>query len=82
MARATPFRLSKKHSQAGSSASGPDWLSPTILAARAITAAGECLPFPYMKGVFGIVVIFLETVEVHFTIVAVEFGTNDCRCRK
>ncbi|KAJ7699825.1 hypothetical protein B0H14DRAFT_3904471 [Mycena olivaceomarginata] len=63
MARATPFRLSKKHSQAGSSASGPDWLSPTILAARAITAAGECLPFPYMKGVFGIVVIFLETVE-------------------
>jgi hypothetical protein len=62
--------------------SGPDWLSPTILAARAITAAGECLPFPYMKGVFGIVVIFLETVEVHFMIVAVEFGINDCRCRK
>ncbi|KAJ7912556.1 hypothetical protein B0H13DRAFT_2660068, partial [Mycena leptocephala] len=63
MARATPSWLSKKHSQAGSSASGPDWLSPTILAARAITAAGECLPFPYVKGAFGIVVIFLETVE-------------------
>ncbi|KAJ7805967.1 hypothetical protein B0H13DRAFT_1929851 [Mycena leptocephala] len=55
MARATPSWLSKKHSQAGSSASGADWLSPTILAARAITAAGECLPFPYVKGAFGIV---------------------------
>jgi hypothetical protein len=82
MARATPSWLSKKHSQAGSSAPGPDWLSPTILAARAITAAGECLPFPYVKGAFGIVVIFLETVEVDFTIVPVKFGTNDCRRRK
>ncbi|KAJ6573466.1 P-loop containing nucleoside triphosphate hydrolase protein [Mycena vulgaris] len=63
MARATPSRLSKKNSQAGSSASGPDWLSPTILAARVIAAAGECLPFPYVKGAFGIMVIFLETVE-------------------
>ncbi|KAJ7491672.1 hypothetical protein B0H11DRAFT_2007397 [Mycena galericulata] len=63
MARATPSWLSKKHSQAGGSAARPDWLSPTILAARAITAAGECLPFPYVKGAFGIVVIFLETVE-------------------
>ncbi|KAJ7223625.1 hypothetical protein C8J57DRAFT_1731518 [Mycena rebaudengoi] len=63
IARATPSRLSKKHSQAGSSASGPDWLRPTILAARAITAAGDCLPFPYVKGAFGLMVIFLEAVE-------------------
>ncbi|KAJ7062230.1 hypothetical protein C8F01DRAFT_1082771 [Mycena amicta] len=58
---AKPSWLSRKHSQ--SSASGPDWLSSTILAARTITAAGDCLPFPYVKGAFGIVVIFLETVE-------------------
>ncbi|KAJ6574568.1 hypothetical protein B0H19DRAFT_1230450 [Mycena capillaripes] len=55
MPRGTPPGLSKKHSQAGSSNSGPDWLGPAILAARTITAAGECLPFPYIKGAFGIV---------------------------
>jgi hypothetical protein len=82
MAGAKPSGLSKKHSQAGGSAAGPDWLSPTILAARAITAAGECLPFLYVKGAFGIVVVFLETVEVHSTIVPVKFWINDCRCRK
>ncbi|KAJ6450917.1 hypothetical protein C8R45DRAFT_916716 [Mycena sanguinolenta] len=62
-AMATPSWLSKKHSKAGSLASGPDWLGPTIQAAKTITAAGECLPFPYVKGVFGIVIIFLETVQ-------------------
>ncbi|KAJ7850239.1 hypothetical protein B0H13DRAFT_2401391 [Mycena leptocephala] len=37
-----------------------------------ITAAGECLPFPYVKGAFGMVVILLETVEVWFIVVYVE----------
>ncbi|KAJ7791562.1 hypothetical protein B0H13DRAFT_2689848 [Mycena leptocephala] len=52
----------KTHSQ-GPVASKSDWLAPTIVAAKMITAAGECLPFPYVKGAFGMVVIFLETVE-------------------
>jgi hypothetical protein len=45
-----------------------DWLTPSILTARTVTAAAECLPFPYVKGVFGTVVILLETVEVRIMI--------------
>ncbi|KAJ7854241.1 hypothetical protein B0H13DRAFT_1189095 [Mycena leptocephala] len=44
-------------------ASKSDWLAPTIVAAKMITAASECLPFPYVKGAFKTVVILLETVE-------------------
>ncbi|KAJ7819145.1 hypothetical protein B0H13DRAFT_2292304 [Mycena leptocephala] len=55
-------RALKTHSQ-GPVASKSDWLAPTIVAAKMITAAGECLPFPYVKGAFGMVVILLETVE-------------------
>ncbi|KAJ6564795.1 hypothetical protein B0H19DRAFT_1233545 [Mycena capillaripes] len=40
-----------------------DWLAPSILTAKTVTAAAECLPFPYVKGVFGVVVVLLETVE-------------------
>ncbi|KAJ7343824.1 hypothetical protein DFH08DRAFT_1081240 [Mycena albidolilacea] len=40
-----------------------DWLAPSILTAKTVTAAAECFPFPYVKGVFGTVVILLETVE-------------------
>ncbi|KAJ7020941.1 P-loop containing nucleoside triphosphate hydrolase protein [Mycena alexandri] len=40
-----------------------DWLAPAILTARTITAAAECAPFPYIKGVSGTVVILLETVQ-------------------
>ncbi|KAJ7904132.1 hypothetical protein B0H13DRAFT_747470 [Mycena leptocephala] len=53
---------SKTRSQ-GPPASKSEWLAPTIVAAKMITAASECLPFPYVKGAFGMVVIFLETVE-------------------
>ncbi|KAJ7433521.1 P-loop containing nucleoside triphosphate hydrolase protein [Mycena galericulata] len=35
----------------------------SLLTAKAITAAAECAPLPYIKGVFGTVVILLETVE-------------------
>ncbi|KAJ7446583.1 hypothetical protein FB451DRAFT_1537503 [Mycena latifolia] len=42
---------------------GADWLAALIFNARAITAAAEALPFPYVKGVFGSVVFLLETVE-------------------
>ncbi|KAJ6476787.1 hypothetical protein DFH09DRAFT_1108736 [Mycena vulgaris] len=40
-----------------------DWLGPALLTAKAITAGAECVPFPYVKGAFGTVVILLETVE-------------------
>ncbi|KAJ7711378.1 hypothetical protein B0H16DRAFT_1703516 [Mycena metata] len=39
-----------------------DWLTPAILTAKTITAAAECAPFPYIKGVSGTVLILLETV--------------------
>ncbi|KAJ7713107.1 hypothetical protein B0H16DRAFT_1899674 [Mycena metata] len=39
-----------------------DWLAPAILTAKTITAAVECAPFPYIKGVSGTVLILLETV--------------------
>ncbi|KAJ7435734.1 hypothetical protein B0H11DRAFT_2366482 [Mycena galericulata] len=40
-----------------------DWVGMSLLTAKAIIAAAECAPFPYIKGVFGTVVILLETVE-------------------
>ncbi|KAJ7024093.1 hypothetical protein C8F04DRAFT_1132474 [Mycena alexandri] len=40
-----------------------EWLAPAILTAKTITAAVECAPFPYIKGVSGTVVILLETVQ-------------------
>ncbi|KAJ7904121.1 hypothetical protein B0H13DRAFT_2274711 [Mycena leptocephala] len=62
---------SKTRSQ-GPPASKSDWLALTIVAAKMITAAGECLPFLCVKGAFGMVVILLETVEVWFIVVYVE----------
>jgi hypothetical protein len=72
---------SKTRSQ-GPLASKSDWLAPTIVAARMITAASECLPFPYVKSAFGMVVILLETVEVWSIVIYVEDVTNPCQCRK
>ncbi|KAJ6564845.1 hypothetical protein B0H19DRAFT_1068345 [Mycena capillaripes] len=43
-----------------------DWLAPSILTAKTVTAAAECLPFPYVKGVFGVALVVLEGVEVQF----------------
>jgi hypothetical protein len=40
------------------------WLSTLIFNAKAITAVGEALPFPYVRGVFGTAVFMLEAVEV------------------
>ncbi|KAJ7467683.1 hypothetical protein FB451DRAFT_1369325 [Mycena latifolia] len=40
-----------------------DWLETSLTTAKAVTAAAECIPFPYVKGVFGTVVVILETVE-------------------
>ncbi|KAJ6524942.1 hypothetical protein B0H19DRAFT_1085065 [Mycena capillaripes] len=46
-----------------SSQSSSDWIGPSLLAAKAITAGAECAPFPYIRGVFGLAVVILETVE-------------------
>ncbi|KAJ7106948.1 hypothetical protein C8R44DRAFT_858062 [Mycena epipterygia] len=40
-----------------------DWLANSLLTAKTITAAAECVPFSCVKGVFGTVVVLLETVE-------------------
>ncbi|KAJ7454167.1 hypothetical protein FB451DRAFT_1184921 [Mycena latifolia] len=45
------------------SRSRTDWLATALTTAKAVTAGAECLPFPYVKGVFGTVVLILETVE-------------------
>ncbi|KAJ6547782.1 hypothetical protein DFH09DRAFT_1505737 [Mycena vulgaris] len=47
-----------------SSQSKSDWLAGSLTTAKLIAAGAECIPFPYIKGVFGTVVIILETVEV------------------
>ncbi|KAJ7105219.1 hypothetical protein C8R44DRAFT_858607 [Mycena epipterygia] len=46
-----------------SSETKSDWLANSLVTARTITAAAECVPFPCVKGVFGTVVVLLETVE-------------------
>ncbi|KAJ7478288.1 hypothetical protein FB451DRAFT_1452605 [Mycena latifolia] len=43
--------------------SNSNWLASLLLNARAINAAAESLPLPYVKGVFGTAVFLLETVE-------------------
>ncbi|KAJ6592916.1 hypothetical protein B0H19DRAFT_1224672, partial [Mycena capillaripes] len=48
---------------ASSTKSDSDWLATSLLTARTVTAAAECIPFPYVKGVFGTCVVVLETVE-------------------
>ncbi|KAJ7104972.1 hypothetical protein C8R44DRAFT_987817 [Mycena epipterygia] len=40
-----------------------DWLEISLLTTKAITAAAECVPFPYVKGVCGTAVALLETIE-------------------
>ncbi|KAJ7690249.1 hypothetical protein B0H17DRAFT_1201815 [Mycena rosella] len=40
-----------------------DWLGTMILNARAISAAADTIPLPYVKGVFGTAVFLLEAVD-------------------
>ncbi|KAJ6564777.1 hypothetical protein B0H19DRAFT_1259189 [Mycena capillaripes] len=51
------FRASK------SLPSSSDWLAPSILTAKTVTEAAECLPFPYVKSAFGVILVLLETVQ-------------------
>ncbi|KAJ7468217.1 hypothetical protein FB451DRAFT_1560658 [Mycena latifolia] len=53
---AISFRASKPNSKS-------DWLGPALLVAKTVTAGAECVPFPYVKGAFGVIVVLLETVE-------------------
>ncbi|KAJ7458462.1 hypothetical protein FB451DRAFT_579971 [Mycena latifolia] len=46
-----------------SSQSKSDWLATSLMTAKAVTATAECVPFPYVKGVFGTAVTILETIE-------------------
>jgi hypothetical protein len=39
-------------------------MATSVDAARLIATTGEVLPFPYVKGVLGIAVTLLETVQV------------------
>jgi hypothetical protein len=41
-----------------------DWIRTSLPTANIIAAAAEFIPLPYVKGVFGVVVTLLETVEV------------------
>ncbi|KAJ7876950.1 hypothetical protein B0H14DRAFT_2713574 [Mycena olivaceomarginata] len=50
------FRVFKSSSQS-------EWLATSLLAAKTITAGAECLPFPYVRGAFGMVSTLLETVQ-------------------
>jgi hypothetical protein len=54
------------------SPSRPDWLAGSLVAAKAMRAAADSLPFPYVKVVFGSVVILLETVEVWVSFKVIE----------
>ncbi|KAJ7230061.1 hypothetical protein GGX14DRAFT_553553 [Mycena pura] len=55
--------VQKKTPQASKSlCSTSDWVGTSLLMARAFAAGGECLPFPYVKGVFVVFVTVLETV--------------------
>ncbi|KAJ7198014.1 hypothetical protein GGX14DRAFT_402333 [Mycena pura] len=40
-----------------------DWLGSSLVTAKAIAAAGDIAPFPYLKGVFGTAVLVLETIQ-------------------
>ncbi|KAJ6547766.1 hypothetical protein DFH09DRAFT_1087520 [Mycena vulgaris] len=46
-----------------SSPSKSDWLADSLTTAKLIAAGAECISFPHAKGVFGMVVVILETVE-------------------
>ncbi|KAJ7703585.1 hypothetical protein B0H17DRAFT_1194103 [Mycena rosella] len=58
-----PGRKSLFRSLQPSASPSSDWLGAMILNARAISAAADTIPLPYVKGVFGTAVFLLETVD-------------------
>ncbi|KAJ6506482.1 hypothetical protein DFH09DRAFT_1289119 [Mycena vulgaris] len=59
----TPAKGSRMFKSKPSPQSKSDWLAGSLTTAKVIGAGAECIPFPYVKGVFGMVVMILETVE-------------------
>ncbi|KAJ6527576.1 hypothetical protein DFH09DRAFT_162964 [Mycena vulgaris] len=59
----TPVKGSQVFKVKPSSQSNSDWLAGSLTTAKLIAAGAECIPFPYVKGVFGMVVVILEMVE-------------------
>ncbi|KAJ6543526.1 P-loop containing nucleoside triphosphate hydrolase protein [Mycena vulgaris] len=59
----TPAKGSRVFKSKSSSQSKSDWLAASLTTAKVTAAGAECIPFPYVKGVFGTVVVILETVE-------------------
>ncbi|KAJ6546001.1 hypothetical protein DFH09DRAFT_1508224 [Mycena vulgaris] len=59
----TPAKASQFFKIKSSSQSKSDWLAGSLTTAKLIAAGAECISFPYVKGVFGTVVVILETVE-------------------
>ncbi|KAJ7211648.1 hypothetical protein GGX14DRAFT_542759 [Mycena pura] len=41
-----------------------DWLGPSLSAAKAIAAAADSAPFPYVRSIFVMAVVVLESIEV------------------
>ncbi|KAF8152753.1 hypothetical protein K438DRAFT_1778364 [Mycena galopus ATCC 62051] len=56
--------------------SGVDWFTASLMTAKGLSAAANCLPFPYVDCVFKLVVVFLETVEVVNVISVVQLKKN------
>ncbi|KAJ6506460.1 hypothetical protein DFH09DRAFT_1289113 [Mycena vulgaris] len=59
----TPAKGSRVFKVKLSSQSKSDWLAASLTTAKVIAAGVECISFPYVKGVFVMVVVILETVE-------------------
>ncbi|KAJ7197396.1 hypothetical protein GGX14DRAFT_402631 [Mycena pura] len=63
---ATPLVTSRTGVESMSKQSSPssaDWLGPSLLTAKAITAAAENAPVPFVKGIFGTILVVLETIQ-------------------
>ncbi|KAJ7139189.1 P-loop containing nucleoside triphosphate hydrolase protein [Mycena epipterygia] len=57
----SPQRLGQPSQSSPSSS--PAWLETLIFNARVVTTGAEALPFPYVKGLLGMVVFLLDTVD-------------------
>ncbi|KAJ6545984.1 P-loop containing nucleoside triphosphate hydrolase protein, partial [Mycena vulgaris] len=59
----TPGKRSRVFKVKLSTQSKSDWLASSLTTAKLIAAGAECIPFPYVKGVFGTAIVILEMVE-------------------
>ncbi|TFK33110.1 hypothetical protein BDQ12DRAFT_728073 [Crucibulum laeve] len=57
------FAIRKKENTSQSSSARDHWLSNAITFGKALQAAGELAPFPYIKGAAGILVALLEPIQ-------------------